>query len=1050
MSAERSARRPSLSDGLYEQLITGDLQDEIDSVSNERQLTLSELEPEETHTAVAQYLEDVVTGFLVELRGKDAAERQRRVANKIIDILAQEFQIDSSEYLQLAEPLRRLLAVHGVRQTDLSERPDTPLSQSALLTGTRLDPCLGAQLRKEMAGADRVDILCSFIKWSGLRLLLDELRGLTTEPLGTGPRLRVITTSYMGATDPRAVEALRDLPNTEVRVSYDTARTRLHAKVYVFHRNTGFGSAYVGSANLSKAALSEGLEWTSKISQYELPHLWEKIVATFETYWNDEEFERFTSECQPRLRTAIRRERGEFAQGDSTIVTFDLRPYPFQEEILEVLAAERDIQRKTRHLIVAATGTGKTMIAAFDYKNLCRSQDRRPTLLFVAHREEILRQALGTFRAVLRDQNFGELLVGGYEPDATDHLFCSIQSFNSRELYRLPADRFAYVVVDEFHHAAAPSYRRLMDSVSPKLLLGLTATPERTDDLDVFHWFGGEVSAEIRLPDAINRRLLSPFQYFGISDCVDLDGLRWQRGGYRTEDLEEVYNGNDVRARLVLEKVHELVLDTSRARGLGFCISVAHAEFMARFFSDHGIASIALSAGSNDKTRQSVQDRLRRREVNFIFVVDLYNEGVDIPEVDTILFLRPTESLTVYLQQLGRGLRLHDDKECLTVLDFIGSQRREFRFASRFRALSTQPTRKLDREVENGFPHLPAGCFIRLERVAQQRVLQNIRESLTLRRPLVIAELKELGRHLDRQPTIREALEYLDASLDDLLKRGLWTRLLADAGLADPLDEPDEKQLAKGMRRLAHIDDPVQIRFLADQLESPKLPTELTELEVRRLNMLHITLWGASGKDCARSDAENRLRENPRALSDLRSVLAYRMAHTHTRPLEDLTTHSGPLSVHAQYTRDEILAGLGHWTIEERPNFREGVLHLADAKVDAFFVTLNKTEDSYSPTTMYEDYVISHDLFHWQSQSTTTVESATGQRYIRHGELGYTPLLFVREYKKMPSGLAAPYAFLGPAEYVSHEGSRPISIVWRLKAPIPARLLRPIARQAAG
>ena len=643
MSAERSARRPSLSDGLYEQLITGDLQDEIDSVSNERQLTLSELEPDETHTAVAQYLEDVVAGFLVELRGKDAAERQRRVANKIIDILAQEFQIDSSEYLQLAEPLRRLLAVRGVRQTDVSERPDTPLSQCALLTGTRLDPCLGAQLRKEMAGADRVDILCSFIKWSGLRLLLDELRGLTTEPLGTGPRLRVITTSYMGATDPRAVEALRDMPNTEVRVSYDTARTRLHAKVYVFHRNTGFGSAYVGSANLSKAALSEGLEWTSKISQYELPHLWEKIVATFETYWNDEEFERFTSECQPRLRTAIRRERGEVAQGDSTIVTFDLRPYPFQEEILEVLAAERDIQRKTRHLIVAATGTGKTMIAAFDYKNLCRSQDRRPTLLFVAHREEILRQAIGTFRAVLRDQNFGELLVGGYEPDATDHLFCSIQSFNSRGLYRLPADRFAYVVVDEFHHAAAPSYRRFMDSVSPKLLLGLTATPERTDDLDVFHWFGGEASAEIRLPDAINRRLLSPFQYFGISDCVDLDGLRWQRGGYRIEDLEEVYSGNDARARLVMEKVHELVLDASRARGLGFCVSVAHAEFMARFFSDHGIASIALSAGSNDKERRSAQDRHRRREVNFIFVVDLYNEGVDIPEVDTILFLRPGE-----------------------------------------------------------------------------------------------------------------------------------------------------------------------------------------------------------------------------------------------------------------------------------------------------------------------------------------------------------------------------------------------------------------------
>lgn len=1050
MSADGLAQRQHLPRGLYELLITADLQEAIDSAADDRHFSLSELESEEIHSAVSQFVEGVVARSLTELRGKDAAERQRRVANKLTDALAREIQNDGSSYLRLAEPLRRLLAIHAPGTSDHEERPDTPLSRSALLTGTRLDPCLGGQLRKEMASADRVDILCSFIKWSGVRLLLDELRGLTAEPLGTGPRLRVITTSYMGATDPRAVETLRDMPNTEVRVSYDTARTRLHAKVYVFHRNTGFGSAYIGSANLSKAALSEGLEWTSKISQYELPHLWEKIVATFETYWNDDEFEPFTAECKPRLQTAIRRERGEFSQGDSTFITLDLRPYPFQEEILEVLLAERDIQQKNRHLIVAATGTGKTMIAAFDYKNFSRGKDRRPSLLFVAHREEILRQALGIFRAVLRDQNFGELLVGGYEPDTTDHLFCSIQSFNSRELWRLPPDQFDYVVVDEFHHAAARSYRRLMEAVNPKLLLGLTATPERSDDLDVFHWFGGEASAEIRLPDAISRRLLSPFQYFGISDSVDLDGLKWQRGGYRVEDLDSVYTGNDVRARLAMDKVHEIVLDASKVRGLGFCVSVAHAEFMARFFTDHGIPAIALSSGSNDEERRSAQDRLRRREVNFIFIVDLYNEGVDIPEVDTILFLRPTESLTVYLQQFGRGLRLHDEKECLTVLDFIGAQRREFRFASRFRALSTEPTRTLDGEVEQGFPHLPPGCFVRLERVAQQRVLQNIRESLSLRRPRVVAELKELGRHLERRPTIPEALEYLDADLDDLLKRGLWTRLLVDAGLADTFDDPDEAQLAKGIRRLAHIDDPVQIRFLADHLETPKLLTELSELEVRRLNMLHVTLWGAVGKGWTLADAEGRLRSNYCAVSDLRSILAHRIAHTHTRPAMDLATHSGPLSVHAQYTRDEILAGLKHWTVESRPDFREGVLHLAGAKVDAFFITLHKTEDSYSPTTMYEDYVISHDLFHWQSQSTTSVESATGQRYIRHGDLGYTPLLFVREYKRMPSGLAAPYAFLGPAEYVSHEGSRPISIVWRLKHQIPARLLRPIARQAAG
>lgn len=313
------------------------------------------------------------------------------------------------------------------------------------------------------------------------------------------------------------------------------------------------------------------------------------------------------------------------------------------------------------------------------------------------------------------------------------------------------------MVVDEFHHAAAQSYRRLLDHVRPQILLGLTATPERSDQLDILHWFDGRTSAEIRLPDAINRRLLCPFQYFGVADSVDLDSLKWQRGGYRVEDLDRVYTGNDVRARLILDKVHEILLNPWRSRGLGFCVSVAHAEFMAHFFNEHGLPAIALTADSSDELRLAALDKLRTRAVNIIFVVDLYNEGVDIPEVDTLLFLRPTESLTVYLQQFGRGLRLHDEKECLTVLDFIGAQRREFRFAARFRALSTKPADRLDREIEHGFPHLPSGCVIQLERVAQQRILENVRESVRLLRPRMVGSIRDLGQYLGRPPTLAEA-----------------------------------------------------------------------------------------------------------------------------------------------------------------------------------------------------------------------------------------------------------------------------------------------------
>lgn len=1026
--------------GLYEHLVSIAMQADLDALGDPRMAELADVDAEDAHSAVAQYLERLLASSLSTFRGRDAKDRQRRLVDRLIVTLVEELGDDWSDRFNLADPLRRLLAVHAKIDGGSISRPDTPLSRSALLTGSRLDPSLASQLIKEFDTADRVDIICSFIKWSGIRLILDSLRQLTSSPHPEGPRLRVITTSYMGATDPKAIEAICKLPNTEVKVSYDTERTRLHAKAYIVHRTTGFGSAYVGSANISRAALSEGLEWTSKISQYELPHLWQKLIATFESHWNEGEFETHDSDSMPRLQEAIRREREPIGDVGGDLPSFDLRPYPFQEEILDALVAEREVQDKFRHLIVAATGTGKTMIAAFDYRRW--AGDERPSLLFVAHREEILKQALGTYRAVLRDQNFGDLLVGGTEPAQSDHLFCSIQSYNSRGLDRLDKSRYDYVVVDEFHHAAAPSYKKLLDRVEPKILLGLTATPERTDGLTVLDWFGGEASAEIRLPDAIDRRLLCPFQYFGIADSVDLDSMRWQRGGYRVDDLDKVYTGNDARAGLVLNKVHQTLLDARTARGLGFCVSVAHANFMARFFNEHGIPSLALSAESPREERMSARQRLVRREINFIFVVDLYNEGVDIPEVDTVLFLRPTESLTVYLQQLGRGLRLHDSKECLTVLDFIGAQRREFRFASRFRALSSDPTGRLEREIENEFPHLPAGCFIRLERVAQQRVLENVRQTLSLRRPQMVNDLGQLGRALGRAPTIREAMDYLDATLDELLKRGLWSRVLADAGTAEFAGASDEAQLAKGIRRLAHIDDPQQLHFLLAFLADKPIDDPLAE---RRKTMFHMSLWGAIGVEMSLDEADRRLRANPAALNDLRQILDYRLHHTRTRPTELLPELSGPLALHASYTRDEILAGLGHWSFERRPDLREGKLHIPERKLDAFFVTLHKTEEAYSPTTMYEDYVISDRLFHWQSQSTTSIESPTGQRYVGHREMGYTPLLFVRERRTAPGGLVAPYAYLGPVEHVSHEGSRPISIVWRLKTPMPVRLQRAAA-----
>jgi hypothetical protein len=324
-------------------------------------------------------------------------------------------------------------------------------------------------------------------------------------------------------------------------------------------------------------------------------------------------------------------------------------------------------------------------------------------------------------------------------------------------------------------------------------------------------------------------------------------------------------------------------------------------------------------------------------------------------------------------------------------------------------------------------------------------VLDNVRETVRLHRPKMVGSVRDLARYLGRPPTIAEALDYFDTCLDELLKRGLWSRLLADAGAGPDPVAPDADRLEKGLRRLAHIDDPERIRWLRAYLDTGLAAGQ----DGRLLDMLHVTLWGDQSTQWSVAEADARLRQNPAVVADLRQILDYRLAHAPALPAGRVPEQAGPLTIHAQYTRDEILVGLGRWTLARRPDVREGVLHLPESRVDAFFVTLQKTEDEYSPTTMYEDYLISHDLFHWQSQSTTSADSPTGTRYVRHREQGYTPLLFVRETRTLAPGFPAPYAFLGPCKYVSHEGSRPMSIVWRLRHPVPARLFRVMAWQSA-
>ncbi len=1048
----------SLRPGLYERLIDREVQTWLKALAQKGVESLKESPPEaEVPLLYARYLLPIVRQAVAEIR-EDRLERGRELVNSLVGEIARFMGDETWEQALLPSPAELLLEVpdpeaprqgEGLLEGISSEslRPLTGISEHTLLTGAVADPRLAHELEAEILSASRIDWMVSFLRWSGLRLLLPALEGAARR----GIPLRVITTTYMKATEARCLEALSEIPGARVRVSLDDTETRLHAKAYLFPRETGYSTAYVGSSNASRTALSTGHEWNLKIAATLSPDLWDKMVASFESFWNRPELVEYGE-----VTRSLIRQRLEEGREPSPLLFkgLSLSPYPFQEEILEKLAVEREVHGRTKNLVVAATGTGKTVIAALDFRRL-REKMPRARLLFVAHRREILEQSLLTFRRALGDPNFGRILLPDGSPGGSEHLFVSIQLLASRSLLdSLSPDYFDVVVVDEVHHGEAPTYRRLLSRLSPRILLGLTATPERSDGLDIRSWFDGRIAAEIRLPEAIGRGLLVPFHYFGVSDSVDYRSVRWERGRYNLSDLDKVITGDDLRAGIILKAVSNYLADPRKARGLGFCVSVNHAIRMAEIFNRAGLPSEALHAGTPSDRRERVRARLAKGELSFLFTVDLFNEGVDIPEVDTVLFLRPTDSLTVFLQQLGRGLRLFPGKEVLTVLDFIGQSRAEFAFEPRFRALLGATRQSVGREMEAGFPFLPPGCAIRLEPVAKEIVLDNIRRSLSSRRSDLRDRLARWPAEHDLPLTLANFLETTGLSLTDLYKKeggggcAGFARLKADAGVGPDFSSPDEGRLTQGIARLSHVEGGRYRQFL-ERVVRGELPEEdrMSEEDRRFFLMLHYSLWGkrtplSLGQESVTDSARELLRVPP-LLEELREVLDYR-TKGQSRKITPIALPGGaPLDLHGSYLLLEILAAFGRANFSECREVREGVLYLPEHRTDLFFVTLRKSPKDYSPSTLYKDYAVSETLFHWQSQNRTTPESPTGQRYIRHQEEGVTPLLFVRTQEKgpeMPLGLSSPYLFLGPVRYVRHEGSRPVSILWHLESPMPPAL----------
>jgi len=1047
-------------EGVYEQLINQLISDEIESLPyNQYYIESVPLKRNDAALFLAQYFSKILQTTLGLLKeDKDSAANQIELANKLIQLLSSEIKnqgIEENLLLSEGKILKGVFSKINSPYADLEKHvasllPSTGLRQSELFTGNKSGVSLESEIRKEIKSADEIQWIVSFIRSSGLNIFLQALEEFTKK----GKKIKIITTTYMGATEPKAIETLSRLPNVEIKISYNTKQERVHAKAYLFLRNTNFNTGYIGSSNMSRTALTSGLEWNIKITSQEIPHVIDKFQKTFDTYWNDSEFELYDiSLHKDKLRNAIAEEKYTKSENDFSNF-FDIKPHDFQKEILERLLSER-VKGNFRNLVIAATGTGKTVISAFDFKQFY-GQNPNAKFLFVAHREEILKQALHTYRHILKDQNFGSMWFSGHEPANHNHIFASIQTIANRlNQLNLKADFYDYIVIDEVHHIPAKSYRPILSYFTPKILLGLTATPERMDGEDILLDFGNSISAEIRLPEAMNRKLLCPFQYFGISDSIDLSNVSWRKGRYDVAELEKIYSEDDRRVIDILHNCERYLSNLNEVCAIGFCVSKKHAQFMTKKFVEKGLKAADLTS-DNSNDRVSLLNKLRTKEINYLFVVDMFNEGVDIPQIDTVLFLRPTDSLTIFLQQMGRGLRLHEGKECLRILDFVGNSNPEYDFEHKFRAMIGKTHIAIKDEIETDFPHLPLGCSIVLERRAKEIIIANIKKATSSGLRKLLKKIQNFNNSYTLPLNLENFLKFESLDLVNVYKsKKTWDSLLSVAGIkkdfiASAFDDHIGRML--GTTWLS-VDSLSYFEKVTSFLKNENnVDFNSSENQIFILMLFYDIFQDAPNKMGYTNaiDGVENVFKNGNLKEEVLSYLDIRINQCECIEKNSALSIPFPLKVHGRYTRSQIFVALQLSTEKSKSSNREGVAFNNTLNTEALFVTLDKSEGDYSPTTMYEDYSITENLFHWQSQNSAKPYSPKGLSYINHLKESKTILLFVREKNVDENGLTMAYVFLGPATYVSHEGSQPMSIKWLLKEAIPPALFNESRKLAVG
>ena len=885
----------------------------------------------------------------------------------------------------------------------------------------------------------------AFINFSGIQLLLDSFKKLEEKNI----KGKILTSTYLNFTQIKALEKIKKFKNIELKI-YDSNISNIgfHSKSYIFEFKDNY-KIVIGSSNITSSAFKSNIEWNVKTVSKKDDKFLLDVLNEFETLWKSsyQVDEEFLKEYEEFLKT----QKKEFKSFSLNQIKTNF----MQEKALEKLENLRN-KGENKALIIAATGTGKTYLSAFDVKNF-----KAKTILFLVHRENILIKAKQSFEEILPHINSFGLYTGNKKEQNKNYLFSTIQTMSSNFL-EFSQDFFEYIIIDEAHHVTSPSYKKILDYFKPKFLLGLTATSNRMDGNSIYEIFDENIALDIRLNDALEHNLIVPFHYYGISDIQSID--------YENVDLTKI----DLLAKLlsvnkrvdfIIDKMNFYSNSGNKRKVLGFCVSKEHCNFMSEEFNKKGINSITLTSEDSISKREEYIQKLENENDNLevIFTVDIFNEGIDIPSINMVLFLRPTNSPIVFVQQLGRGLRKYQNKEFLTVLDFIGNHKKAYLIA-----LALVGNKMIDKEsiklsIENNFADFK-NAFISMDEISKSRILEQINKENFNHLKYLKEQYFEVKNILGKVPTLLDFLQFEDVinplkfidesksyieflakveddkKLKELILDENFVKAIRFIENELPIKRVYEFVILKYLLNNDFCDENIAFKILNKYLNRVDKETIIHSFLYLRQDFLdsaqknrYLKLLEFDGKVAKKTKEFEELLKNENNKKIFLNSLNFGI-YNYEEEFGSSDFGKPFLKLYSKYNMLNIAKLCNFPKIHS--SFRgSGFLKYEND----FFLFINLEKENFSKSANYHNAFLSKDTFTYQSKPSHSQNSGDGQRLCENKKFEVKLHIFVRKYVQVDKK-TQDFIYLGVANTLKYWDNKPISLELKLENPLSDKL----------